>query len=95
MFCVHQQLTSSEGLFFFAQICALQATSMLMMFCEPLGLELDSLCVATVGKRQFKMTALDLAGHDPLKLFFRGPQRGISLTFLQLLPVTTQQFKLF
>lgn len=68
---------------------------MLMMFCEPLGLEMDALCVATVGKKQFKMTALDFAGHVPLKSFIWGIQRGISLTFLQLLPVTTQQFKLF
>jgi hypothetical protein len=34
---------------------------------ELLGLDLCALCVASVGKKQFKMTALDIAGDD---LFF-------------------------
>ena len=31
---------------------------------ESLGLDMFALCVASVGRKQFKMTALDIAGDD-------------------------------
>ncbi len=42
---------------------------MLMKQGEFLGLDLCAVCVASVGKKQFKMTALDVAGDD-LSMFF-------------------------
>ena len=37
---------------------------------EFLGLDLCAVCVASVGKKQFKMTALDVAGDDRSMFFF-------------------------
>ncbi len=42
--------------------CLLQVASMLMQHSVSLGLDVHAMCVATVGKKQFKMTALDIAG---------------------------------
>jgi len=47
-----------------------QVVCMLMKQGEFLGLDICAVCVASVGKKQFKMTALDVAGDDRSMLFF-------------------------
>jgi hypothetical protein len=41
---------------------------MLMKEGEVLGVEGDALCLALVGKKQFKMTAMDIAGNSCFRL---------------------------
>jgi hypothetical protein len=47
----------------------IQVVCMLMKQGEFLGLDLRAVCVASVGKKQFKMTALDVAGDDRSNCF--------------------------
>ncbi len=41
-----------------------QVVCMLMNEGEALGVAVDALCLAVVGKKQFKMTAMDIAGNS-------------------------------